>query len=59
MPPKIFGTEHIIYMIISFILTAVAIILIKKFCKTEKSQALAVKISGAVLLFSILLNRYF
>lgn len=59
MPPKIFGTEHIIYMVISFILTALAIVLIKKFCKSEKSQTLAVKISGAVLLFSILLNRYF
>ena len=57
--PKIFGIEHIIYMIISFALTITALILIKKFCKTEKSKKLAIKISGAVLLLFVILNNLF
>lgn len=57
--PKIFGIEHIIYMIISFALTITALVLIKKFCKTEKSQNIAIKISGAVLLFIVILNNLF
>ncbi|MBR6737296.1 MAG: hypothetical protein IKL82_02905 [Clostridia bacterium] len=59
MAPKVFGTEHIIYMIVSFVITALAIVLIKLFCKSEKAKTIAVKVSGALLLFSILLNRYF
>ena len=55
--PKIFGLEHIIYMIVSFGLTIIGLILIKKYCKTEMSKKLAVKIAGAVLLASILINR--
>lgn len=55
--PKIFGIEHIIYMLISFALTITALVLIKKFCKTDKSKTIAVKISGLVLFLTILINR--
>lgn len=57
--PKIFGKEHIIYMIISFALIITALVLIKKFCKTEKSKKIAVKVSGTVQLLVVLLNNIF
>lgn len=57
--PKIFGTEHIIYLVISFALIIASIILIKKFCKSEKSQMIAIKISAAVQLVMIILNNLF
>lgn len=59
MPPKIFGIEHIIYMVISFVLTISALVLIKIFCKTEKAKNLAYRISGVVLLLTIILNNLF
>ena len=55
--PKIFGLEHIIYMVITFAMSIAGLILIKKFCKTEKSQKIAVKIAGTVLFVTILVNR--
>lgn len=57
MSPKIFGIEHIVYLVISLSISITGLVLIKKFCKTEKSKLLAVKISGAVLLATILINR--
>ena len=56
---KIFGKEHIIYMIISFAIIIAALILIKRFCKTEKAKKIAVKVSGAVQLVVVLLNNIF
>lgn len=57
--PKIFGIEHIIYMVLSFALIITALVLIKKFCKTDKAKNLAFRISGAVLLFFVFLNNLF
>lgn len=59
MAPKIFGVEHIVYMIISFIITIAALILIKIFCKTEKQKNLAYKISAGILLLVVVLNNIF
>ena len=56
---KVFGKEHIVYMVISFALIITALVLIKKFCKTEKAKKLAIKISGAVQLLVVLLNNIF
>ena len=56
---KIFGKEHIIYMLISFAIIIAALVLIKKFCKTEKSKKIAVKVSGAVQLLVVVLNNIF
>ena len=59
MPPKIFGIEHILYMVISFALIIGALVLIKIYCKSDKAKNLAYRISGAVLLLSIVLNNVF
>ena len=59
MAPKIFGIEHIIYMVISFALIISALVLIKIFCKTDKAKNIAYRISGAILLLSIILNNLF
>jgi len=59
MMAKVFGKEHIVYMVISFALIITALVLIKKFCKTEKAKKLAIKISGAVQLLVVLLNNIF
>lgn len=59
MPPKIFGIEHILYMVISFALIITALILIKVYCKTEKSKNIAYRVSGAVLLLVVILNNIF
>jgi len=56
---KIFGKEHIIYMIVSFAIIITALVLIKKFCTSEKSKKIAVKVSGAVQLIVVLLNNIF
>lgn len=58
MEPKIFGIQHIIYLIVSIAMTIVGLILVAKI-KSEKGKFLAVKIGGGVLLFTITLNRTF
>ena len=57
MAPKIFGWEHILYIVISFALTGVGLWLIKKYCKTEKSKKIAVYVTAGILLASIVFNR--
>lgn len=59
MPPKTFGVEHIVYMIVSFLITIVALVLIKIFCKTEKQKTIAYKISAGILLLVVVLNNIF
>lgn len=54
---EIFGWQHIVYLIVAVIVCTAATVLIKLFCKSEKSQSIAVKIYAAVLLVFILLNR--
>lgn len=57
MDAHIFCTEHILYLIVSLLLSAAAIVFIKLYCKSPKVQTIAVKASGALLLALILLNR--
>lgn len=57
--PKIFGIEHIIYMLISFAITALIIILAKKKCKDEASQTKLIRIIGIIYFAIILINRIF
>lgn len=54
---KVFGVEHIVYLVISLILTIAGLVLIKLFCKSEKAKFIAIKVTGGVLLLSIILNR--
>ncbi len=58
MEPKIFGLQHIIYLIVSIIITIVGLIFVSKI-KTEKGKFIAVKIGGLILLCTIILNRLF
>ena len=57
MELKPFDLCHIIYMIIAFPITVGLVVFATKCLKSEKAKALFVKISGAVMLFVILLNR--
>ena len=59
MPAKVFETEHIVYMLISFSLIITILILVKMYCKTDKAKTIAIKMGGGILLFLILLNRFF
>ena len=58
MPPKIFGIEHILYMIISFAVMIAGLVVIAKFCKSEKARLITIKVSGAALMLAILINRF-
>lgn len=57
MEPKMYGIEHIIYLIITTALAVSSILLVKKYVKTEKGQKIYLKILGALLLIFILANR--
>jgi len=55
--PQIYGIEHIIYLVVVFSMMAVAILLIKKYVKTEAGLSRTVRITGALLLTAIVWNR--
>lgn len=57
MYPEIFGWQHLTFLAISCVLIVIALILIKKFCKSEKVISIAVKVTSALLLVAILANR--
>lgn len=54
---KVFGIEHIMYLLVTTILGAAFIFLVKRFCKEEKQLQFVVRITGAVLLCLIIANR--
>ena len=49
MNPKLYGKEHIIYILISVIVAVAVCICAKKFAKTEKSQKIIIKCAGLIL----------
>lgn len=57
MSPQLFGIEHILYIIISTVLCGGALILAKRYAKTEKMQNVFLKSLAALLLIAILTNR--
>ena len=57
MPPKVYGTEHILFLVIFFVLAIVATILIKKYAKTTKAQDIVVKIVAGLLFIAVMWNR--
>ena len=59
MAPKIFGIEHIVYLILNFIVTVAILIVTGIFCKSERVKMILIKAGGGILLFLILLNRVF
>lgn len=57
MSPQLFGIEHILYIIISTALCGGALVLAKRYAKTEKMQNVFLKSLATLLLIAILTNR--
>ena len=57
MAPQLFGVEHILYIIISTLIGAFALLLAKRYLKKEKYQSAFLKILALFLLVAILTNR--
>lgn len=55
--PKIFGVEHIVYLILAFMIGITSVILIKIFVKKEENIVLVMRIIGFILLGLIIWNR--
>ncbi len=57
MPPQLFGTEHILYIILSTLLGSAYLLISKKLAKTEKAQNAALKALAFLLFVAIMANR--
>ena len=57
MAPQLFGIEHILYLIISTVVSSAALLLAKKYAKTEKSQQIFLKAVAVLLFIAIVTNR--
>ncbi|MBQ4558057.1 MAG: hypothetical protein IJA61_01620 [Clostridia bacterium] len=57
MGPKIWGWQHIVYMVVVLTLVIIGLVFAKKFAKTEKSQRVIIKSLGVALLIAIVCNR--
>ena len=57
MDLNVFGSVHIIYLVITLPLSVLALFLGKKFAQTEKSQSIFLKILAGLLLIWIIINR--
>ena len=57
MAPEVFGTEHILYIVISTLISAIGLILVKRFVKDEKWQTIILKCVAFLLLAAIITNR--
>lgn len=57
MDLSVFGTVHLIYLLITFPLSILALFLGKKYAKTEKSQSIFLKVLAGLLLIWIIINR--
>lgn len=57
MGVKLYSFPHILYLLITLIVIAVAVILVKKYVKNQKTLNIVIKILAAVLLVSVIINR--
>lgn len=57
MNPQIFGWQHLTFLAIFIVISAVTLVLVKKYAKSTKSQEIIVRCVGGVLLAFILANR--
>jgi hypothetical protein len=57
MAPRLFGTEHILYILISTAVAVVCLLMAKKHLKNERSQIIFLKILALFLLVAIMTNR--
>ena len=57
MDLSVFGTVHLIYLLITFPLSFIVLFLGKKYAKTEHSQNIFLKVLAGLLLIWIIINR--
>ena len=57
MSPKIWGWQHILYMVIFLSLTIAGLFFAKKYVKNEKGKKIIIKTLGCLLLISVVCNR--
>lgn len=57
MGPQLYGVEHILYIVISAVVAAAALLLAKKFAKTEEAKQVFLKCIAALQLASVMANR--
>ena len=55
--PKLYGPEHILYIVMCFVVAATIFIVAKLFIKTEKQKEIFMRCLGAILFLIILTNR--
>ena len=54
---KIYGIEHILYVVVFLVVTTIFLIFSKKFAKTEKAQNVIIKSVATLLFISIIASR--
>lgn len=57
MAPELFGIEHVLYLVVSTVCASAALLLARKYAKTEKSKRIFLLILAGLLLVSITVNR--
>lgn len=57
MTPKVYGIEHILYIVITTALAVACLLLTKKFAKKEKTINIVLKCLAGLLFISIIANR--
>ena len=57
MTPEVFGVEHILYVIITTILSITGLLFARKYAKNEKAQTIILKILAVLLFASVMTNR--
>ena len=57
MAPKLYGVEHVLYIVISTVIAVVGLLLAKKYAKTDRSKHVVLKVIALLLFASILTNR--
>ncbi len=57
MNPQLFGWQHFTYLAVVTVIGVAVTVLIKLFCKTDKSLSIAIRIYSLFLLFWIVMNR--
>ncbi len=57
MRPQLFGTEHILYIVITALIAAACLLLCKKHATTQRSQRIILQVIAALLLVAISANR--
>lgn len=57
MPPKLYGTEHIVYLVCALCVIVAVVLVVQYVCKSEKQRTIALKVVAGLLLLWIVINR--